>query len=68
MKNIDIICENKVLRIFSNITQVGKIGSNGVYVSDKVEKRLEPDIYVHRYLIKLLKTRKLLHTHTRGFE
>jgi hypothetical protein len=28
----------------------GKIGSNGVYVSDNVEKRFEPDIYIHTYI------------------
>jgi len=27
----------------------GKMGSNGVYVSDNVEKRFEPDIYIHTY-------------------
>ena len=25
----------------------GKIGSNGVYVSDNIEKRFETNIYVH---------------------
>jgi hypothetical protein len=25
----------------------GKIGSNGIYVSDNVEKRFETDIYIH---------------------
>jgi hypothetical protein len=25
----------------------GKIGSNGVYVSDNVERRFETDIYIH---------------------
>jgi len=28
----------------------GKIGSNGVKVSDNVEKRFEPDIYIHTSL------------------
>jgi len=27
----------------------GKIGSNGVYVSDNVEKRFETDIYIYIY-------------------
>jgi len=26
----------------------GNIGSNGVYVSDNVEKRFEPNIYMHK--------------------
>ena len=29
----------------------GKIGSNGVKVSDNVEKRFEPDIYIHVHMI-----------------
>jgi hypothetical protein len=28
----------------------GKIGSNGVYVSENVEKRFETDIYTHTYI------------------
>ena len=28
----------------------GKIGSNGVYVSDNVEKRFEIDIYIYIYI------------------
>jgi hypothetical protein len=28
----------------------GKIGTNGVYVSDNVGKRFETDIYIHTYI------------------
>ena len=31
----------------------GKIGSNGVQVSDNVEKRFETDIYIYIYILYL---------------
>ena len=33
----------------------GKTGSNGVEVSDNVERRFEPDIYIHTYVINATK-------------